>query len=196
MSFGVVTVQSLRDYFGSRLVLLDEEWNSLAALKNKNYSTARILYLAINFDLACAKLDTIAVKPPFDESENAKREEIFERLIVEELLLAGPRGALIARENQALSADEMSAEYRLVEYMLERSLVPEERNLIFEAFDRGVSLERISEVRREWEVESHEERSGAVLGDGTRHGGEVQSRMRLQEMLSARQAGEDVEVEI
>ncbi|KAF7877664.1 hypothetical protein EAF04_001335 [Stromatinia cepivora] len=196
VSFGAVTAQSLRNYFGSRLVLLDEEWNSLAALKGKNYSTARILHLATNFGLACTKLETIVVKPPFDESENVKRKEIFERLKVEELLLAGPRGELSARDHQGLLARETSAEYVLAEYMLERLLVPEERSLIFQAFDRGVSLDRILRVRRDWEVESYEERIGAILEDRTRHGDEVQSRMRLQEMLNAEQVGEDDEVEI
>ncbi|CAD6456829.1 61be4608-b7e5-47e1-b1ac-81b29636e3d3-CDS [Sclerotinia trifoliorum] len=94
----VVTAQSLRDYFGSRLGLLDEEWNSLALLRDKNYSTARILRLATNFALACVKVKTVKLKPPFDDSENAKRREIFERLKVEELLLAGPDGALTVRE--------------------------------------------------------------------------------------------------
>ncbi|APA10700.1 predicted protein [Sclerotinia sclerotiorum 1980 UF-70] len=94
VDYGVITTQILRDYFGSRLVLLDQQWNSLAALREKNYFTARILQLATNFARGCINVETVAVKLLFDESENAKRREIFDRLKVEELLLAGPCGAL------------------------------------------------------------------------------------------------------
>ena len=144
-----VTSRTLRDYFGSDISLLDEEWDMLAALKSERYSTARILHLARNIARGCAKLDTVELKPPYDdESNNAQRKDIFHRLKLEETALAGKCGILSSREHQALSTDEMGAERALVEYMLEWELVPEERNGLLQAFDRGASLESLVRRRR------------------------------------------------
>ncbi|KAF7948919.1 hypothetical protein EAE96_008100 [Botrytis aclada] len=84
---GDVTSQTLREYFGSDCSFLDEEWDMLAALKNEQYSTARILHLAQNIARGIAKLDTLDLKPPYDESNNAKRKDIFHRLKLEEIAL-------------------------------------------------------------------------------------------------------------
>ncbi|EMR81454.1 hypothetical protein BcDW1_9954 [Botrytis cinerea BcDW1] len=147
-ALGDVTSRTLRDYFGSDISLLDEEWDMLAALKSERYSTARILHLAKNIARGCAKLDTVELKPPYDESNNAQRKDIFHRLKLEETALAGKCGILSSREHQALSTDEMGAERALVEYMLEWELVPEERNGLLQAFDRGASLESLVRRRR------------------------------------------------
>ncbi|TEY77694.1 hypothetical protein BOTCAL_0052g00330 [Botryotinia calthae] len=147
-AFGGVTSRTLREYFGSDISLLDEEWDMLAALKNERYSTARILHLAKNIARGCAKLDTVHLKPPYDESNNAQRKDIFHRLKLEEIALAGRCGILSSREYQALSMDEMVAERALVEYMLKWELVPEERNGLLQAFDGGASLESLVRQRR------------------------------------------------
>ncbi|KAF7897389.1 hypothetical protein EAF00_005617 [Botryotinia globosa] len=146
-AFGDVTSQTLREYFGSEINLLDEEWDLLAALKNERYSTARILHLARNVARGIAKLDTIDLKPPFDESNNAQRKDVFHRLKLEEIVLAGQCGILSTREHQALSTDGSSVERMLVEYMLKWELVPEERDRMFQAFDRGDSLESLMSSR-------------------------------------------------
>ncbi|THV53314.1 hypothetical protein BGAL_0054g00250 [Botrytis galanthina] len=142
-AFGDVTSQTLREYFGSEISLLDEEWDMLAALKNERYSTARILHLARNIARGVAKLDTIDLKPPYDESNNAQRKDIFHRMKLEEIVLAGQCGILSTREHEALSTDGSSVERVLVEYMLKWELVPEERDRIFQAFDGGASLESL-----------------------------------------------------
>ncbi|TGO30545.1 hypothetical protein BPAE_0005g00200 [Botrytis paeoniae] len=142
-AFGDVTSQTLREYFGADINFLDEEWGMLAALKNKRYSTARILHLAKNIARGMARLDTIDLKPPYDESNNAQRKDIFHRLKLEEIALAGQCGILSTREHQALSTDESSVERVLVEYMLKWELVPEERDRMFQAFDGGASLESL-----------------------------------------------------
>ncbi|TGO59839.1 hypothetical protein BOTNAR_0155g00110 [Botryotinia narcissicola] len=147
-SFGDVTSQTLREYFGSEISLLDEEWDMLAALKNERYYTARILYLARNVARGIAKLDTIDLKPPYDESNNAQRKDIFHRLKLEEIILAGQCGILSTREHEALSTDGSSVERVLVEYMLKWELVPEERDRMFQAFDGGASLESLMSSRQ------------------------------------------------
>ncbi|KAF7930875.1 hypothetical protein BELL_0090g00180 [Botrytis elliptica] len=147
-TFGDVTSQTLREYFGSEISFLDEEWDMLAALKNNRYSTARILHLAKNIARGIAKLDTIDLKPPYDESNNAQRKDIFHRLKLEEIALAGQHGLLSAREHQALSIDGSSVERVLVEYMLKWDLVPEEREQMFQAFDGGASVESLTRSRQ------------------------------------------------
>ncbi|KAF7937507.1 uncharacterized protein EAE98_001821 [Botrytis deweyae] len=147
-TFGDVTSQTLREYFGSEISFLDEEWDMLAALKNNRYSTARILHLAKNIARGIAKLDTVDLKPPYDESNNAQRKDIFHRLKLEEIALAGQHGLLSAREHQALSTDGSSVERVLVEYMLKWDLVPEEREQMFQAFDGGASVESLTRSRQ------------------------------------------------
>ncbi|TGO85434.1 hypothetical protein BPOR_0396g00060 [Botrytis porri] len=147
-TFGDVTPESLREYFDSDISFLDEEWDMLATLKNEGYATARILHLAKNIARGIAKLETIDLKPPYDESNNAQRKDMFHRLKLEEIALAGQCGMLSAREHQALSADESSAEHVLVEYMLKWELVPDERDRMFQAFDGGAPLESLMSSRR------------------------------------------------
>ncbi|KAF7948247.1 uncharacterized protein EAE97_003658 [Botrytis byssoidea] len=146
-AFGDVTSQTLREYFGSEISLLDEEWDMLAALKNERYSTARILHLARNVARGIAKLDTIDLKPPYDELNNAQHKDVFHRLKLEEIVLAGQCGLLSTREHEALSTDGSSVERVLVEYMLKWELVPEERDRMFQAFDGGASLESLMSSR-------------------------------------------------
>ncbi|TGO51734.1 hypothetical protein BCON_0155g00170 [Botryotinia convoluta] len=121
-----------------------------AALKNERYSTARILHLAKNIARGITKLDTIDFKPPYDESNNAQRKDIFHRLKLEEIALAGQCGILSTREHEALSTDGSSAERVLAEYMLKWELVPEERDRMFQAFDGGASLESLMGSRQRW----------------------------------------------
>ncbi|KAF7880832.1 uncharacterized protein EAF02_006723 [Botrytis sinoallii] len=147
-TFGDVTSQTLREYFGSEISFLDEKWDMLAALKDNRYSTARILHLAKNIARGIAKLDTIDLKPPYDESNNAQRKDIFHRLKLEEIALADQHGLLSAREHQALSTDGSSVERVLVEYMLKWDLVPEEREQMFQAFDGGASVESLTRSRQ------------------------------------------------
>ncbi|KAF5873757.1 uncharacterized protein Bfra_005221 [Botrytis fragariae] len=147
-AFGDVTPATLREYFASDISFLDEEWDMLAALKNERYSTARILHLAKNIARGIAKLDTIDLKPPYDESNNAQRKDVFHRLKLEEIALAGQCGILSTREHQALLMDESSVERVLVEYMLEWELVLEERDRMFQAFDGGASLESLMSSRQ------------------------------------------------
>ncbi|TGO41235.1 hypothetical protein BHYA_0024g00110 [Botrytis hyacinthi] len=147
-AFGDVTSQALRECFDSEINLRDEEWDMLAALKNERYSTARILHLARNIARGIAKLDTIDLKPPYDESNNAQRKDIFHRLKLEEIVLAGQCGILSTREHEAFSMEGSSVERVLVEYMLKWELVPEERDQMFQAFDGGASLESLMSSRQ------------------------------------------------
>ncbi|KAI9646131.1 hypothetical protein NHQ30_005571 [Ciborinia camelliae] len=120
-------------------------------------------------------------------NESPTRERSISTMAHEQMNEAN--GYRIERDNQALSAAEMSDERRLVKYMLDMELVPKERTLIFETYDRRVSLQRIIEVREAWEDESRQERLVTSLEDLPRHVFNEQRRTRLQEMFSVEQVG-------
>ncbi|RAL60077.1 hypothetical protein DID88_000703 [Monilinia fructigena] len=173
----VVTPETLRDYLGSNLILSENEWLNIVAL----YTTQ-----------ACAKLETSDLQSPFEQSKDAKREDIFERLRLEELLLAGPCGFYSERDQRALAADRRSDENALVVHMLSKSMDPDERVIMFRALDRGVSLQRIFQVTRNWEDALYAERQRGGLAWTP----VVIKRYAelLEEMFSAEQVEESVDL--
>ncbi|KAB8297358.1 hypothetical protein EYC80_002704 [Monilinia laxa] len=116
----------------------------------------------MNYGLACAKLKPSDLQSP-SPLNNLKTLNVwiyFERLRLEELMLGGRFGVHSERDQRALAADERSDEHALVEYMLSQMLETRERAITFRAFDRGVSLRRIFQVRANFEDRLYEELQG------------------------------------
>ncbi|KAA8568305.1 hypothetical protein EYC84_007341 [Monilinia fructicola] len=180
-----VTAVTIRNYFGDNLILSDDEWLKLAALYVEGYSIARILQLATNYGLACAKLENSDICPPLDGSEVANRENMFERLRLEELFLAGPFGVYSERDQRALAADENSSENELLMGMWDTSTEPEKRAILFRAHDRGVSLQRINLARAFARILVNEERREA--GPERSPAAEERSLKILEQMLEREQ---------